>query len=183
MKNILITGANGQVGQEFQAIATLYPKFHFLFANKQSLNITNADAVNTYFEANAIDAVVNCAAYTKVDKAESEVALANLVNGIGALNLAKACAAHNAWMIQISTDFVFNGQSKKPYQTNHPTQPIGVYGSSKLLGEQAILEHCPKGVVLRTSWVYSTFGHNFVKTMLRLGTSRSELGVIADQTG
>ena len=183
--HLLITGSNGQVGNELQAIAAEFPDFSFVWTDYLELDITDATAVNDFFEVNKFDACLNCAAYTAVDKAESEPERAIAINVTGAQNLANACAAHRAYMIHISTDYVYhNHHQNTPFEEGDPTSPQGVYAQTKLDGDLAVLAANPdRSIVLRTSWVYSSFGHNFVKTMLKLGTERTELRVIYDQIG
>ena len=181
--NILVTGKNGQLGSEIQAIASIYPDLKFIFTDATKLDITNADVVINFFESNSIDLVINCAAYTAVDKAEDEPDIANNVNNLGVKNLVDSCIKHNARIIHISSDYVFNGTNHLPYIETDPINPIGVYGRTKYLGEKQILDSKVKGIIIRTSWVYSTFGNNFVKTMLRLAQERDNLNVIFDQIG
>lgn len=184
MKKILITGSNGQVGSEFRFLAATFPQFQFLFTNSQDLDITNQQSVNDYFSTNKPDFCVNCAAHTAVDKAESEVALSHEINVEGAVNLAKACAAHAATLIHLSTDYVYHSLvQNRPFVETDEVNPKGVYAETKLIGENEAIKHCEKIIIVRTSWVYSTFGHNFVKTMLRLAKDRSELNVVIDQIG
>lgn len=180
---VLVTGASGQLGQSLQYIASQYPEMQFVFATSQDLDITNIDAVTDFFKNNKIDYCVNTAAYTAVDKAESESKKAYSVNVIGPKNLAIACQKNSATLIHISTDFVFDGSSEKPYSESDTTNPIGVYGQTKLDGEAEVVSNCSKHYIIRTSWVYSQFGNNFMKTMLRLAQDRSELNVVSDQIG
>ncbi len=183
--HILITGSNGQVGNELQAIANEFPDFTFVLTDYLELDITDATAVNDFFEINKFDACLNCAAYTAVDKAETEPDRAIAINVTGAANLARACASHGAYMIHISTDYVYhNNHQNSPFVETDTTSPQGVYAQTKLDGDLAVLDALPdRSIVLRTSWVYSSFGHNFVKTMLKLGAERTELRVIYDQIG
>lgn len=180
---VLVTGASGQLGQSLQYIASQYPEMQFVFATSQDLDITNIDAVTDFFKNNKIDYCVNTAAYTAVDKAESESEKAYSVNVIGPKNLAIVCQKNSATLIHISTDFVFDGSSEKPYSESDTTNPIGVYGQTKLDGEAEVVSNCSKHYIIRTSWVYSQFGNNFIKTMLRLAQDRSELNVVSDQIG
>ncbi len=182
-KTILVTGANGQLGREMQVIATTFPAYNFLFVTREALPIDNIAAVKSYFAIHPITICVNCAAYTAVDKAETEIEKANAVNGTAVGNLAALCKQYNAAFIHISTDYVFDGTATSPYQTDHPVSPVNAYGASKLLGEQMALKNNPGSVIIRTSWVYSSFGNNFVKTMLRLMKERYSLNVVADQVG
>lgn len=179
---ILVTGANGQVGQEFTIIAA--NSTHTIEClDRSSLDITNEAQVTEKLHQLKPDMVINCAAYTAVDKAESERDLAFAINADGPKFLAQACQQINAALIHISTDYVFAGDSLTPYQESDPTGPTGVYGESKLAGEQAIAEYLEHHIILRTAWVFGAHGNNFVKTMLRLGAERDELGVVADQWG
>lgn len=180
---ILVTGANGQLGKELQAIAPAFPGYDFLFAGRDILDISDAAATAAYFEQNKISFCINCAAYTAVDKAESEEATAFLMNATGAASLATACNQHEAQLIHISTDYVFDGAADRPYPTTAPTNPVSVYGKSKLQGEVLAIQHAPSTIIIRTAWVYSSFGNNFVKTMLRLMKERESINVVNDQFG
>lgn len=180
---VLVTGASGQLGQSLQFIASHYPEMQFIFATSQDLDITNQERVASFFEKNKINFCINTAAYTAVDKAESESEKAHLVNVIGPRNLAIACQQQDATLIHISTDFVFDGNANTPYSEADATNPIGVYGQTKLEGEKVVIQNCEKHFIIRTSWVYSPFGNNFMKTMLRLAQDRSELNVVSDQIG
>jgi len=180
--NILVTGANGQLGNELRKLSSNFPDYRFFFTDVADLDITNADAVNVFFETNGIQTVINCAAYTAVDKAESDEASAILINATAVGYLAKTCNKSDATLIHISTDYVYDGHACKPYSEDDPTAHASVYGRSKLAGEEAALT-THKSVVIRTSWLYSSFGNNFVKTMLRLGKERETLNVVYDQAG
>lgn len=180
---ILITGAYGQLGKELRANSAHAVNRKYLFTDSDTLDITDEAAVMQYFNRNRPGFVVNCAAYTAVDKAEEDRENAFLLNSRGPEILARACAAVQARMIHISTDYVFDGTSCRPYTETDITNPASVYGSSKLLGEQLAMAADPAVVVIRTSWLYSTFGNNFVKTMLRLGRERESLKVVYDQVG
>ncbi|GAA4830404.1 dTDP-4-dehydrorhamnose reductase [Algivirga pacifica] len=182
MKKILVTGANGQLGQELRELSKQQTD-SFVFVDIDQLDITEQQGVQQLFQEEGFDYCVNCAAYTAVDKAESDQALAEKVNVLGVKVLAETCQQFGAKLIHISTDFVFDGKSFLPYKEEDKTKPISVYGLTKLQGEQQALKANPKTVVLRTSWLYSSFGNNFVKTMLRLGSEREELGIIVDQIG
>lgn len=184
MPKLLITGANGQLGSEIQSLSTSFPHYTFTFIDRSVLDMTDTNAIETYFADRTFDAIINCAAYTTVDKAESEPSLADAINHQAVRTLAKIAKKTHAALIHISTDYVFNGQNYRPYVENDPTDPQGIYGRTKRDGENAILSVAPKNtVIIRTSWVYSNTGANFVKTMLRLGRERDSLGVIFDQIG
>jgi dTDP-4-dehydrorhamnose reductase len=180
---VLVTGANGQLGQSLQFIAKNYPEINFIFCNSNDLDITSIDNCKTIFEKSKPSFCINTAAYTAVDKAESEPKKAHLINVTGAKNLAEVCKQFDTTLVHISTDFVFDGTSTKPYLESDPTNPTSVYGQSKLDGEKAIQEIWKKHIIIRTSWVYSQFGNNFLKTMLRLGQEKDSLSVVNDQIG
>ena len=180
---IAVTGKNGQLGSELQVLAKSYPSISWTFLGSEELDIRDAVAVEHFFQQNQFDAVFNCAAYTAVDRAEEEPEAAFSVNEKGVGNLAAACASYNMKLIHFSTDYVFNGENFKPYNELDQVNPIGVYGESKLAGEHLLKQYSIDCVVIRTSWVYSGFGTNFVKTMLRLGTERDALNVVFDQVG
>lgn len=180
---ILVTGASGQLGQAIQFIASNYEDCEFIFASSQDLDITNQERVNHFFDTNKIDFCINAAAYTAVDKAESEIDKAESINVVGPKNLAIACKKDNAQLIHISTDFVFDGASKTPYSETDATNPLGIYGKTKLDGEQAVIDNMNEYFIIRTSWVYSQFGNNFMKTMLRLASERESLSIVSDQIG
>jgi dTDP-4-dehydrorhamnose reductase len=182
-KKILVTGANGQLGKEMQVVAAEYPAYDFLFVTREDLPIDDSAALVKYFAEHKIDVCVNCAAYTAVDKAESETEKANTINGNAVGNLATLCKQYNAQLIHISTDYVFDGTATLPYTTTHPVNPVNAYGASKLMGEQMALKYNPASIIIRTSWVYSSYGNNFVKTMLRLMKERESINVVADQQG
>ncbi len=182
-KNILITGANGQLGQEFRALAAQYPQFHFLFTTKEDMPLDDAGAVQNYFANHQINFCVNCAAYTAVDKAETDKEKAFSINATAVGHLAFVCNTFNVQLIHISTDYVFNGEAKEPYTEADTTNPMSIYGQSKLLGEELALQNNPATIIVRTSWVYSSFGNNFVKTMLRLMQERESINVVNDQWG
>jgi dTDP-4-dehydrorhamnose reductase len=183
MKTILITGSSGQLGQAFQHLSRQYREHRFLFASHQDLDITDSQSVLSYFEGNDITICINCAAYTGVDKAESERDKAFEVNVQGAVNLTNACLSNRATLVHFSTDFVFDGKQSQPYSESDVPNPMGVYGQSKLEGERYVLEHHPHALVIRTSWVYSLQGHNFLRTMIKLGEERDLLNVVFDQVG
>lgn len=183
MKKILVTGANGQLGQCLQKISSQFEEFEFIFTDSETLDITNKEEVNDFFWQNAPDFCINAAAYTAVDLAETDIEKAFLVNADGTENLAEACAENNAQFIHVSTDYVFDGENNLAYTEEDFTNPLGVYGASKLAGDELALEVNPCSVILRTSWVYSEFGKNFVKTMLSLFATKEELSIVADQFG
>ena len=181
--NILVTGANGQLGNEMQALARENLQHTYFFTDVQELDICDEQAVYAYVSEHKIDIIVNCAAYTAVDKAEDNVELCDKLNNIAPGYLARAAQANGAAMIQVSTDYVFDGTAHIPYTEEEPTCPASVYGSTKLAGEQNVMDHCEKAMLIRTAWLYSIYGNNFVKTMIRLGQERDSLGVIFDQIG
>lgn len=182
MKKILITGSQGQLGYELQA--TIPNGYEYLATDKDELDITNPDAVNAYVTEHQSDVIINAAAYTAVDKAEEETALAITINTNGAANLASAAKKHNCKLVQISTDFVFDGKACSPYPVDAKTDPDGYYGKTKRDGDNKVLEILDdNALIIRTSWLYSAHGNNFVKTMLRFMSEREELGIIADQIG
>ena len=178
----MVTGADGQLGSELRELAAAYPQYHFLFTTKASLSITDNDLVTLFFEKQAISFCINCAAYTAVDKAETEKEKAFAVNAIAAGHLATACKAHKTQLIHISTDYVFDGSAHKAYIEEDTPCPQSVYGDSKLLGEQEVLKY-DKSYILRTAWLFGPHGNNFVKTMLRLAAEKGEVGVVTDQIG
>lgn len=180
---ILVTGANGQLGSELEFLSVNIPQFVFRFCNSKELDITSEDSVKNTISEFQPDLIVNCAAYTAVDKAEDEPELAAAVNVRGVKNLVNSCEINSCKLIHISTDYVFDGSATTPYQVDTKTNPIGVYGRTKLEGEQVVLESQVPALIIRTSWVFSSFGNNFVKTMVRLGSERSELNVVSDQLG
>ena len=180
---ILVTGAYGQLGNEINCLISGYPAWQFLFTDVDSLDITSEGALKSWFQNNKPDFVVNCAAYTAVDKAETDVETAEKVNAVAPRLLGKYTKKFGAKLIQISTDYVFDGESFTPYSETDEVNPKGVYGETKLRGEQNCMEENPETVIIRTSWLYSTFGNNFVKTMLRLGKERGLLNVVYDQVG
>ena len=182
-KNILVTGANGQLGQEFAQLENKFPAYNFIFVTKEELSITDENAVNIFIKNNAIDVCINSAAYTAVDKAETERELATTVNTTAVGNLAKACKNYNAKFIHISTDYVFNGTATNPYLENQQTDPVNFYGQTKLSGELNALKENEETIIIRTAWVYSSYGNNFVKTMMRLMKERESIGVVNDQFG
>lgn len=180
---VLVTGGSGQLGQALQFVAADYPEIEFHFASSAEADITDKEKLIAVFERLKPDFCVNAAAYTAVDKAESEPEKAALINVTGAKNLAEICKAFNATLIHISTDFVFDGSKQSPYSETDATNPQGVYGQTKLLGERAIENTGGKYYIVRTSWLYSQFGANFMKTMLRLASERDSLNIVNDQIG
>ena len=181
--NILVTGSNGQLGSELKDISANYKGFSFFFTDSSDLDICNSSQLDHFIKYKNINTVINCAAYTAVDMAEQNVEIAEKVNRIGVLNLVDAVAKVKGKLIHISTDYVFDGNNFLPYQELDQVNPIGVYGNTKRNGELAVINSDIDAVVIRTSWLYSAYGNNFVKTMLRLGNERDELGVIFDQVG
>ncbi len=181
MKNILVTGAKGQLGSELRAIVG--EKDNYFFTDVEELDITNGEAIVKFVKQNKIGLVVNCAAYTNVDKAEEEEVLADLVNHKAVQNLAEVCVENDVFLIHISTDYVFDGSKNTPYKETDTTIPLGVYGKTKLQGEQAIVELCKEYIILRTSWLYSSYGANFVQKIRRLSAERKEIKVVVDQVG
>lgn len=184
MKQILVTGCKGQLGNEIQLLAPKYAETcHFFFTDKEELDITNRKAVYAFIEQNHISIVINCAAFTAVDKAEDNAELCDLLNHVAPGYLAEAVASVGGSMIQVSTDYVFDGTGCTPYKEDDATNPQTVYGRTKLAGEESVIRSCAGSMVIRTAWLYSTFGNNFVKTMIRLGKERDALGVVFDQIG
>lgn len=180
---VLVTGANGQLGQSLQFIANNYPKIEFVFCDSEKLDITDYDNVNAVFNEFIPNYCINAAAYTAVDKAESEPDKAYSINVLGPQNLAKICKMNNTILVHVSTDFVFDGNKVTPYTELDIPSPTGVYGQTKLDGEITIQDIWEKHFIVRTSWVYSQFGNNFMKTMLRLASERDSLSVVSDQIG
>lgn len=180
---ILVTGAKGQLGKELEVLSSDYSSFDFVFLTREQLPVDNADQVNKTFQDHQPAFCINCAAYTAVDKAETEKEKAFAVNAEGAGNLAESSKKYGTRLIHISTDYVFDGTSSTPYKETDPINPINTYGASKLLGEQLCLENDPNTIIIRTAWVYSVYGNNFVKTMLRLMKERPQINVVNDQVG
>ena len=181
--NILITGCNGQLGNEMQLLEKEHPEHTYYNTDVAELDITNQQAVERFVNEYQIDGIVNCAAYTAVDKAEDNESLCQLLNAEAPAYLAHAVGKRDGWMIQISTDYVFDGTKHTPYVEDDDTCPNSVYGRTKLVGELNVQKLCERSMIIRTAWLYSTFGNNFVKTMIRLGNEKPELGVIFDQIG
>ena len=182
---ILVTGKNGQLGKSIHKLVTnIEQTDDFVFVGREELDLSNENNIARYFENNVFDTIINCAAYTAVDKAEKEVVLANQINHLVVSQLAQIAKNQQAKLIHISTDYVFDGESDKPYIETDETNPINVYGKTKLAGEKALQRiMSTDAIIIRTSWVYSEYGNNFVKTMLRLGKERDELNVVSDQIG
>ncbi|MHB9141338.1 MAG: dTDP-4-dehydrorhamnose reductase [Paludibacter sp.] len=183
METILITGSKGQLGNEMQQAAKRYPAFQYIYTDVDELDICDKKALNDFVKTNDVNIIVNCAAYTAVDKAEDDVELCYKINRDAVRNIGEVAQENKLKVLQVSTDYVFDGTNYLPYTEDMPVCPATVYGKSKLEGEQALLESCEQAVILRTSWLYSSFGNNFVKTMLKLGTERDSLNVIFDQVG
>ncbi len=183
MINVLVTGSKGQLGSDIKELSTEY-KYNFFFTDRNNLDISNKKEVNSFIETNSIDAIVNCAAYTAVDKAENDKVNADKINHLAVKYLAQISKEKNIKLVHVSTDYVFDGKNHKPYIETDKTNPNGIYGKTKLAGEDTMQKINPRNsIIIRTSWVYSSFGANFVKTMLRLGKEKDELGVIFDQVG
>ncbi|SDS00268.1 dTDP-4-dehydrorhamnose reductase [Halopseudomonas xinjiangensis] len=182
-KTVLVTGATGQLGRSIQSIAQAHPELEFTFVDRSMMDLADPASIAARLEMNRYDFIVNCAAHTAVDKAESEPELADRINHLAVKQLAETAKEQGAFLIHVSTDYVFDGCHYKPYEEDHPTDPVNRYGATKLLGERAMQQSGVSGAIIRTSWVYSEFGSNFVKTMLRLGAERDLLTVISDQVG
>ena len=180
---ILITGANGQLGNEIKALSANYSVWQFLFTDVEELNITDENAVNKFFTSTQPDYIVNCAAYTAVDKAESDFETAQKINALAPKILAKYAKKVHAKFIHISTDYVFDGEANTPYSEEDKVNPKSAYGETKLQGEKNCLHENPQSIIIRTSWLYSSYGNNFVKTMLRLGKESGQLSVVFDHVG
>jgi dTDP-4-dehydrorhamnose reductase len=183
MQTVLVTGSKGQLGNEVQVLASSYSQFEFIFTDVEELDICDRKAVENYFAKRKIDVLLNCAAYTAVDKAEEDVELCYRINEKAVGILGEIAAEYGTRVVHVSTDYVFDGTSYRPYTEDMPVCPATVYGKSKLAGEQLLMDACPAAVIVRTSWLYSSFGNNFVKTMMRLGKERGTLNVIFDQVG
>lgn len=180
---ILVTGANGQLGKELRDLASLFSQYHFIFLSREDLPIHHFDLVRNYFKTLKPDYCINAAAYTAVDRAELEKEIAFQVNGEAVGVLAAVCKEYQAKFIHVSTDYVFNGKGDYPYTENFPTDPVNVYGASKLEGEKQAMQLNDESIIIRTSWVYSQYGKNFVKTILRLLNEKEEISVVNDQVG
>ncbi len=183
MKKILVTGANGQLGSEIKELASNYPNFEFVFTDIADFPLNDADEIITNFKIIQPNIVINCAAYTAVDKAETDSVVADAINHLAIATLATLCYENGAKLVHVSTDYVFDGTSPIAYKEEDQPNPKSVYGITKLAGEIACLKNDPESIIIRTAWVYSQFGNNFVKTMLRLMTERESLNVVNDQVG
>lgn len=183
MKNILVTGSYGQLGNEIRILTENEKDFKMFLTDVDTLDICDYDAVEKFVSENKIDMILNCAAYTAVDKAEDNEEICRKVNALAPFNLAKAAAKYNAGLIHISTDYVFDGTSCVPYTEDMPATGLSIYGKTKREGELKIQEILPDAVIIRTAWLYSEFGNNFVKTMIKLGKEREALNVVFDQVG
>lgn len=182
-KRILITGANGQLGRQIRHLSSQYNEFDFIFTNKDDLDITNSKAVESFFSDANIYAIINCAAFTAVDGAEDNIEVCEKVNAYAVRNLVEVCEKYSVKMIHISTDYVFNGNSNRPYDESSSTNPLGIYGKSKRSGELYVINSFSDSIVIRTSWLYSNFGSNFVKTIIRIASKQKDINVVADQIG
>ena len=181
--NILVTGSNGQLGSELKELSNNYKNHNFIFTDVEELDITNEKEVISFFDSTEIDSVINCAAYTNVDKCESDQDAALNLNAIACRILAQQCSRKKASLVHISTDYVYDGKNNTPYKETDFTNPNSVYGKTKLQGEEMIEEFATVAIIIRTSWLYSSYGHNFIKTMLKYGQERDELKVVFDQIG
>lgn len=183
MQKILVTGCNGQLGSEMQVAANRFPSFQYIYTDVAELDICDKNTLDSFVKENAVNIIVNCAAYTAVDKAEDDIELCYKINRDAVRNIGEVASENNLKVVHVSTDYVFDGTNYLPYTEDLPVCPATVYGKSKLEGEQALMESCGQAVILRTAWLYSSFGNNFVKTMIKLGTERESLNVIFDQIG
>jgi dTDP-4-dehydrorhamnose reductase len=183
MQTILVTGCNGQLGSEMQVAANRFPSFQYIYTDVAELDICDKNTLDSFVKENAVNIIVNCAAYTAVDKAEDDIELCYKINRDAVKNIGEVASENNLKVVHVSTDYVFDGTNYLPYTEDLPVCPATVYGKSKLEGEQALMESCGQAVILRTAWLYSSFGNNFVKTMIKLGTERESLNVIFDQIG
>lgn len=180
---LLVTGSKGQLGNELRELAVDFPQFEFLYTDIEELDITDEAKVDDFFSEHKPDAIINCAAYTAVDKAETDEATAYLINATAVGILARAASKYKALMVHISTDYVFDGTACKPYLETDTTNPVSAYARTKYAGEQAVLKYAANAVIIRTSWLYSAFGNNFIKTILKYGKERGLLNIVFDQTG
>ena len=181
--NILITGCNGQLGSELRLLQPAYTNHTFFNTDVEELDITNQEAVDAFVAGHHIEGIVNCAAFTAVDLAETEREKCTTLNTLAPAYLATAIEKQGGWMIQLSTDYVFNGKNHRPYLEDDTPSPDSVYGSTKLASELGVSKFCKRSMIIRTAWLYSSFGKNFVKTMLRLGSEKEAIGVVFDQVG
>ncbi len=179
----MVTGAHGQLGNELQSLTAQFPQFQFDFSDRDTLSIIDFDALSAAFERLKPQYVINCAAYTAVDKAETDLETCRAINATASGYLAKLCKQYGAKFVHVSTDYVYAGDKNAPYVETDPTAPLGAYGQTKLEGEQLAVQENEDTIILRTAWVYSSFGNNFVKTMMRLMKERESLNVVADQVG
>jgi dTDP-4-dehydrorhamnose reductase len=182
-RKILVTGSNGQLGNEIRTLADAYPGFDFIFTDVGELDITNEAAIEAMVDEKSPEAIINCAAYTAVDKAEKEDDLAFLINAEAAGNLARVAGRHGLVLIHVSTDYVFDGEGHRPYREDDPTNPVSIYARSKHAGELQVQNHGSTALIIRTSWLYSEFGNNFVKTIMKYGKERGQMNVVFDQVG
>lgn len=180
---ILVTGSNGQLGNSLRFLSEQAINFDWIFTDIDELDITNKNQIEELFSKNRPNYLINCAAYTAVDKAEDDIKNAELINKKAPAYLAEACSLFETKLIHVSTDYVFDGSKNTPYDEAYPVSPLGVYGKTKFEGEQKVLNNNPESIILRTSWLYSEYGNNFLKTMIRLGAEKTTLNVIFDQTG
>lgn len=183
MQTILVTGCNGQLGNEMQEAAKRFPSFQYIYTDVAELDICDKNTLDAFVKENGVNIIVNCAAYTAVDKAEDDIELCYKINRDAVRNIGEVASENNLKVVHVSTDYVFDGTNYLPYTEDLPVCPATVYGKSKLEGEQALMGTCGQAVILRTAWLYSSFGNNFVKTMIKLGTERDSLNVIFDQIG
>ncbi|MFZ4724859.1 MAG: dTDP-4-dehydrorhamnose reductase [Paludibacter sp.] len=183
MQTILVTGCNGQLGNEMQEAAKRFPSFQYIYTDVAELDICDKNTLDAFVKENGVNIIVNCAAYTAVDKAEDDIELCYKINRDAVRNIGEVASENNLKVVHVSTDYVFDGTNYLPYTEDLPVCPATVYGKSKLEGEQALMGTCGQVVILRTAWLYSSFGNNFVKTMIKLGTERDSLNVIFDQVG
>ncbi len=183
MINILVTGSNGQLGNEIRFFANQYPDYHFVFTDVAELDITEYQQIDSFFKENNFNFVINCAAYTAVDKAEQEIEIARYINVNAVKYLSQIAKKHHAFLIHVSTDYVFNGKNHKPYSEEDVICPTSAYGKTKAEGETEVRNYAEKAIIIRTSWLYSSYGNNFVKTILKYGKERGKLNVVFDQIG
>lgn len=183
MKTILVTGSHGQLGNEIQKIANRFSVFQYIYTDIDELDITDKNALENFVVENKVHFLINCAAYTNVDKAEDEIDLCYKINAEAVKNIGEIAEKQHLKVVHISTDYVFDGKNYQPYQEEDSPSPVSIYGKSKLAGEEALLRSCQQAMIIRTSWLYSSFGNNFVKKMQSLGKERKELKVVFDQIG